>query len=149
MARVPSIVTMDCTQSCALDGPVRAMEQWALDFNVKRDGRVFSRAAAIVATSRWAEREVRALYPECRTEIHVMPDPVRLAPSDIAWIDERRARGNARPQCLFMGGDFPRKGGPDLLAAWTRGGFASRADLTIVTDWPIDGPLPPGVRLLR
>ena len=57
----------------------------------------------------------RALYPDCRTPIHVMPNPVRLDLFDPAWIDERRARGEARPQCLFIGGDFPRKGGSDLL----------------------------------
>ena len=33
-----------------------------------------------------------------------------------------RAAG-AQPQCLFMGGDFPRKGGFDLLDAWAEGGF--------------------------
>ena len=30
---------------------------------------------------------------------------------------------------LFIGGDFPRKGGADLLDAWREGGFAERADL--------------------
>src|SRR4029077_4443769 len=51
MARVPSIVTMDCTQSCALDGPVSAMEQWALDFNVRGDGRRVFRGARVLASS--------------------------------------------------------------------------------------------------
>jgi starch synthase len=55
-------------------------------------------------------------------------------------------RQHARVQCLFLGGDFPRKGGYDLLVAWERGGFASRADLTLVTEWPLDRPLPDGVR---
>jgi hypothetical protein len=45
-----------------------------------------------------------------------------------------------------MGGDFPRKGGFDLLDAWVKGGFGSRADLTLITGWPIPEPLPPGVR---
>jgi len=45
-----------------------------------------------------------------------------------------------------MGGDFPRKGGYDLLKAWAAGQFSGRAELTIVTDWPIRVPLPAGVR---
>jgi glycosyltransferase involved in cell wall biosynthesis len=49
------------------------------------------------------------------------------------------------PHFLFMGGDFPRKGGDDLLAAWEDGAFAGRATLELVTDWPIDRQLPAGV----
>jgi glycosyltransferase involved in cell wall biosynthesis len=48
-----------------------------------------------------------------------------------------------------MGGDFPRKGGHDLLRAWEAGGFSSRADLVLVTEWPIERSLPAGVRQRR
>jgi glycosyltransferase involved in cell wall biosynthesis len=146
MTRRPAIVTMDCTQSCALDPPVSDLENWALGFNLRRDGEIFRRAAAIVCASRWAERGIHHLYPECRSPIHVMPGPAPLKVLDAQWIEERRARGSARPVCLFMGGDFARKGGYDLLTAWTQGGFADRATLSLVTDWPLSGPLPPGVR---
>ena len=51
---------------------------------------------------------------------------------------------------LFIGGDFPRKGGGELLAAWREGGFADVARLTLVTDWPIGaGDLPAGVEVRR
>jgi starch synthase len=148
MARVPAIVSIDCTQTCVLQDAAGAVERWSLQFNVRRDGEILRRAAAIVSTSRWAERDVHRLYPDCRTPVHVMPNPVTRDLLDAAWPDERQRRTGNRPQCLFMGGDFPRKGGPDLLAAWEAGGFARRADLTVVTDWPI-GPLPPGVRQQR
>jgi alpha-maltose-1-phosphate synthase len=75
-----------------------------------------------------------------------MPNPVQLDLFDPRWIDERRKR-DSRAQCLFIGGDFPRKGGYDLLEAWVRGEFARRADLTLVTTWPLPSPLPPGVRV--
>ena len=146
MTRVPSIASIDCTQSCVLQDATTALERWSLAFNVRRDGEIFARAAAIVSTSRWAEQEVRRMYPGCRTPIHVMPNPVRLDTFDAAWIDERRARASGRPQCLFMGGDFPRKGGFELLEAWTHGGFADRADLTIASEWPLPSALPRGVR---
>jgi glycosyltransferase involved in cell wall biosynthesis len=148
MARVPSIVSIDCTQTCLLQDWTSAVERWSLQFNVRRDGEILDRARAIIATSRWAERDVRQMYPDCRTPIHVMPNPVPLGLFDGAWIDERRARTAGRPQCLFMGGDFPRKGGFDLLEAWTVGRFAERADLTLVTSWPLATPLPSGVRQL-
>lgn len=148
MRRVPSIVSMDCTQTCVLQDARSAAERWSLGFNARRDGRIFRGAAAIVSTSRWAERDLRQMYPDCRTPIHVMPNPVPLDLFEASWLDERRARARLRPQCLFMGGDFPRKGGYDLLAAWEAGGFAQRADLTLVTEWRL-GPLPAGVRQVR
>jgi starch synthase len=145
--RRPSIVSIDCTQTCVMQDATSDVERWSLQFNVRRDGAIMRRAAAIVSTSHWTAEDVRRLYPDCRTPIHVMPNPVRLELFDRAWIDERRSRPGDRVQCLFIGGDFPRKGGFDLLAAWERGGFADRADLTLVTGWPLTTPLPAGVRV--
>ena len=49
-----------------------------------------------------------------------------------------------------MGGDFPRKGGPDLLAAWRDARLAGNATLDLVTDWPLSvEAIPAGVRLHR
>lgn len=150
MEKVPSIVSIDCTQSCVLQDAASARERRSLAPNVRRDGEIFRRAAAIVSTSQWAAADLRRMYPDCRTPIHVMHNPVRLVLFDRAWMDERRARGDAeRVTFLFVGGDFPRKGGPDLLEAWTAGNLASRAELVIVSDWPIPEPLPPGVRVVR
>jgi glycosyltransferase involved in cell wall biosynthesis len=89
------------------------------------------------------------MYPDCRTPVEVMPNPVLMNMFDPAWAGERHARGNARPHALFVGGDFPRKGGPLLLDVWRQAGFAARADLTIVTDWNVPQPLPEGVRVVR
>ena len=148
MQRVPAIVSIDCTQTCVLQDAASALERWSLGFNVRRDGASLRRAAALVSTSQWTARDVRRLYPDCATPIHVLPNPAPLDLFDTGWLDERRARAGGRPQCLFMGGDFPRKGGYDLLAAWNAGGFADRADLTLVTEWRL-GALPAGVRQLR
>jgi starch synthase len=147
MARVPSIASIDCTQTCVVQDATSGLEQWSLGFNIRRDGEILKRAAAIVSTSQWTASDVRRLYPDCETPIHVMPNPVRLDLFDPAWIEERRSRAGGRVQCLFIGGDFPRKGGLDLLEAWERGGFSGRADLTLVTGWPLHSPLPAGVRV--
>ena len=149
MERVPSIVSIDCTQSCVLHDAVTPRERWSLGFNVRRDGEIFRRAFAIVSTSHWAERELRRMYPDCSAPIHVMPNPVPLEVFDRAWPEQRRLRSNARVRFMFMGGDFPRKGGYDLLDAWVQGDFARRADLTIVTDWQIRRQIPAGVRVVH
>jgi len=146
MRQRPSIVSIDCTQRCAMQSMTSAVERRTLEPNIRRDGQIFRRAAAIVSTSEWAARDARRMYPDLQVPIHVMPQPVALDLFDVRWVDERRTRVAARPQCLFVGGDFPRKGGYDLLEAWTAERFAERADLTLVTNWPIGRTLPPAVR---
>jgi glycosyltransferase involved in cell wall biosynthesis len=87
--------------------------------------------------------------PDLAPKILVMPYPVRSV-IDEAWVRERGRRVEPPVRVLFMGGDFLRKGGPDLLSAWADAGFAGRATLDLVTDWPVDVPnLPTGVRLHR
>jgi glycosyltransferase involved in cell wall biosynthesis len=81
----------------------------------------------------------------------VLPNPVLLEHFDRGWPEERRLRSGAgaQPRLLFVGGDFVRKGGPDLLDAWRAGGLHESASLEIVTDWPLGGSLPPGVTITR
>lgn len=145
--RVPSIVSIDCTQTCARQAASQAA-QWTFAPNVRIDGAVFRRAAAVVATSRWAADDVRRMYPDFAAPIHVMPNPVLLDCFAAGWMDERRARAAAgqKPRFLFIGGDFPRKGGYELLDVWRAESFGGRAELDIVTDWNLHGALPPGVR---
>ena len=121
--------------------------------NIIHDGHIFRAAAAITVTSEWAARDLRAHYPECSERVHVMPYPVQAwgRPEWIAERAERATRPRVSPtRVLFMGGDFPRKGGFDLLEAWRAGRFADRAVLDLVTDWPIAAAdLPPGARVVR
>jgi glycosyltransferase involved in cell wall biosynthesis len=151
MRRVPSIVSIDCTQDAVLDTATSAAERSSYVPNLRVDGTVFRRAAAIVAISEWAAKSVHARYPDCRTPVHVLPNPVLLEHFDRAWIDMRRARVRAdgKPRVLFVGGDFPRKGGFDLLEAWAAGHFNRTATLDIVTNWDLPTPLPPGVTVWR
>jgi glycosyltransferase involved in cell wall biosynthesis len=151
MRRVPSIVSIDSTQRCVLQNARSAIEARSYGPNVRRDGRIFSAAKLIVSTSAWAANSVRSEYPGCTTEIAVMPGPIAVPPSSDAWIAERHARPpGTLPRLLFMGGDFPRKGGFDLFRAWRGARLHERAALDIVTNWPIDeAAVPPGVTLYR
>ncbi len=151
MRRIPSIVSIDCTQDCVLQTATTAAERVSYTPNVRIDGTVFRRAAAIVATSRWTANTLHARYPDCRTPVHVLPNPVLLHHFDPAWIEQRRARALAgvKPRVLFVGGDFPRKGGFDLLDAWQRGSFHTRASLDLVTNWDLPARLPDGVNVWR
>jgi glycosyltransferase involved in cell wall biosynthesis len=153
MKRVPAIVCLDCTQNLASLETESRLSRASYRANVVHDGCVFRAAAAVVATSAWAARDFAALYPDCASKITVLPIPVDLGAFPAEWLAARAERARDagyRPRVLFIGGDFPRKGGPDLLEAWLEGGFADAADLELVTDWPIAaGALPSGVTLTR
>jgi glycosyltransferase involved in cell wall biosynthesis len=151
MARMPSIVSIDITQPLAsLEVPPAL--RWTYWPGVAHDGVVFARAAAIVATSRWTAEDLARIYPDCASKVHVLPYPVRLDAADARWIDARalRATTGLPIRFLFMGGDFPRKGGPELLRAWRDSGLGAAARLTLATDWPIDArDVPRGVDVVR
>jgi glycosyltransferase involved in cell wall biosynthesis len=151
MRGIPSLVSIDCTQDCVLQSTASSIERATYRPNVRVDGLIFERAAGVIATSRWAAQTLQRGYPMCTTPVHVLPNPVLLMHFDEAWIDARqnRARAGADPRFLFVGGDFVRKGGPDLLNAWRAAGLHESASLEIVTDWPMTGPLPAGVTITR
>jgi glycosyltransferase involved in cell wall biosynthesis len=151
MRSTPCIVSIDATQRLAAaeaPGRLRRLEHAP---GARRDAAVFRRAAAIVSPSRWAARAVADELPECAPRVHVLPYPVDLERFGAGWAHERAARPSAGPvRALFVGGDFARKGGPELLRAWEAGGFAGRAELVLVTDAPLDADaLPAGVRVRR
>ncbi|HZT76355.1 MAG TPA: glycosyltransferase family 4 protein [Vicinamibacterales bacterium] len=151
MARTPTIVSIDATQRLASLELPGSLARLTYRPNASRDARVFRSAAAIISTSAWAARDLARSQPDCAAKTRVLPYPVDLAAFDPAWTAERRARpGTARPRAVFVGGDFPRKGGFDLLEAWRAGAFGARATLDLVTDFPLDPrSLPDGVRVVR
>jgi glycosyltransferase involved in cell wall biosynthesis len=151
MKRTPAIVSIDTTQHLASQEAESALSRRTYRANIVHDHHVFAAAKAITVTSEWAARDLVAIEPACADKVHVMPYPVNLGAFDRAWLDERcgRAADPAyRPRALFVGGDFRRKGGFELLEAWRAGRFGDRATLDVVTDFPLDAErLPAGVRL--
>ena len=153
MERTPSIVSIDATSRLASAEMTSPASRRSYRPNIAHDAAVFQRAGAIVATSDWAARDLAALQPECADRIHVLPYPIRDV-FDEAWPAARaaRARRTSAPpvRLLFMGGDFVRKGGVELIDAWRESGLADRATLDIATDWPIPSrTLADGVRVVR
>jgi starch synthase len=152
MRATPAIVSIDSTQRSVLQAARSAIEARTYGPNVRRDGQIFSAARLIISTSRWAADCLREEYPSCATEIAVMPTPVELDSFDPAWIEERYTRATQtpgyQPRVLFVGGDFFRKGGDDLLSAWRDGQLGQKARLDLATSAAIQfGPLPVGVRV--
>jgi glycosyltransferase involved in cell wall biosynthesis len=153
MRRTPSIVSFDCTQHLASLEVESRLARATYRASIAYDRRVFRAAAAIVGTSRWAVRDLVASHPECAHKVRVLPFPVDVEAFGCHWPAERAGRARQsrvyRPRVLFMGGDFPRKGGAELLDAWQAGAFSESADLVVVTDWPLrQDAMPAGVTLV-
>lgn len=89
--------------------------------------RAFGEAEAMVAWSFWAADSLVHDYGIDRRKI-IVAHPG--APAE--FFDIPRQRKGARPRVLFVGGDFARKGGPELLSAFET--IKARAELTIVSD---------------
>jgi starch synthase len=143
MRRTPSVLSVDATHRLARRGasfPGAGMEYGV---SAALDRRVFREAAAMVAVSSWAADGVRAEVPARADRVSVLPYPAPLEVFPSVWAAERAGRPEGTVRVLFVGGDFARKGGGELLAAWREARFGARARLTVVTDQRLD--LPPGV----
>jgi glycosyltransferase involved in cell wall biosynthesis len=145
MRRTPSVVSIDVTQRLASAEAPAGLARLDYAPNAGLDRLVFRAAAAITATSRWAADDLLRAQPALKDRVHVMPYPVPLEGFDAGWIAERAGRTGGEPvRVLFVGGDWVRKGGPELLEAWREGGFAERARLDVVSDSPLVRPMDAG-----
>lgn len=102
---------------------------------------VFAGAEHIVAWSEWAARSLQSDYDVPAERMTVVHPGARQP-----FFDIPRPRDNgSTTRILFVGGDFQRKGGHDLLEALSR--FDTRVEATFVTDAEV--PQRPGVTVLR
>lgn len=139
MRRVPSVITTDMTIAQASREPdVRYPRTYGP--SIARERKVFEAAAHVVTFTEWAKRSVVEEYgiPAEKVSV-VMPGAIfrSFSPPDFST--------KGKPRILFVGGDFARKGGWDLLRVFERG-LADRAELHLVTNTPMPA-LPRGVFL--
>jgi glycosyltransferase involved in cell wall biosynthesis/GT2 family glycosyltransferase len=136
MRAIPTVISMDCTPVNYDDfgyGHTRQAPalEWA-KWRISR--RALDAARAVVTWSSWTADSVVADYHVPEHKVRVIPPGVdlhRFRPTG-----ERSA--NARPRVLFVGGDFSRKGGEDLLEAMKS--LGDEAELDVVT-----GVRPPSI----
>jgi glycosyltransferase involved in cell wall biosynthesis len=117
MRRVPTIISLDATP-INLDSMAEAYShrqqrvplEWA---KLQVNRRALLSASAIVTWSPWAARSVVDDYGVASSRVHPIYPGVDL--TGFHPHGQPRSPGPAR--ILFVGGDFVRKGGPDLLNA--------------------------------
>lgn len=110
---------------------------------------IYQRAAALLPTSEWMARDlVSSGVP--RERIHVVNPGVNAGLPPDTPVPERR-NGPAR-RLLLVGRDFDTKGGDIVVAAFAllRKQLGPGIELTVIgpPEWPLAGPVPPGVTFL-
>jgi glycosyltransferase involved in cell wall biosynthesis len=115
MRAVPTVISMDCTPMNYDDfGYGHTRQAAALEWvKWQASRRVFDAARAIVTFSSWTADSVVDDYRVPEHKVRVIRPGVDLT----RFHPTRDRRPNARPRVLFVGGDFSRKGGEDLLEA--------------------------------
>jgi glycosyltransferase involved in cell wall biosynthesis len=138
----PTVLSTDGTPA-SKDGMREAYgqrPQSALGARAKRAAyrAVFRQARGFVGWARWVADSLIEQYG-CR------PEEVAVIPPGIDLTAFRAGeRGGGLPRILFVGGDFPRKGGDVLLSAF-RERLRGKAELELVTAAKL--PAEPGVRV--
>ena len=144
---VPTFVALDATFRQLADSPwfapnrpSRWLQPLTLRSLLRRERELFAGATQLLPWSELAAGSLRTDYDVLDGRITVLPPSMKPPPPR-----KPRALG-ARPQILFLGGDFRRKGGPLLLDTFRRR-FSGRAELHVVTQSEI--PVELGVMVHR
>jgi glycosyltransferase involved in cell wall biosynthesis len=141
MRRIPSLISLDATpinydQVGQYYGH-RAAGGGFIDrrkFQMNRDA--FQAADVLVTWSDWARASLIGDYEVDPRNIHVLAPGAANGYFEIG--QRRQPRNSSEPvRVLFVGGDFVRKGGQQLLDAFGVGPFDQPVELHLVTNHPV------------
>jgi glycosyltransferase involved in cell wall biosynthesis len=132
-SELPVFVALDATFTqlasspwFAPNAPSRWLQPLTLRGLLRRERELFARTARFLP---WSERVAQSL----EQDYGVLASRITILPPSLTPPPRREQRAvNARPQLLFLGGDFFRKGG-DMLRECHQGFMAERCDLHVIT----------------
>lgn len=143
LRRHPSVVSTDTTNTRnAYRLPYRRPTRFTprtLRPSLHFERRVLDAADIVVANSDWAAESLRRDYDMGADQLHVLPFGITAPPAP-----DRPSI--SRPSILFLGRQFDRKGGHELVKAWRRW-CSDRSDLVLVTRDRV--PSEPGIRVIN
>lgn len=114
--------------------------------HIALERRCFQAATHITTFSNWARRSVIEDYGVLPQRVTTVPNCMALEVFD--RIANNRLPTSERLRLLFVGNDFVRKGGEDLLAVFLEN-FSDFCELDIVTNAPVKLPEFPNLRIHR
>jgi glycosyltransferase involved in cell wall biosynthesis len=130
MKKIPTVVGIDFTAVLASQECTDPEFRWTYYPNTRLDQRVFEAAACIVAWSERARKSVIEDYQIDDRKVKTIPPGVNL---DLLKFSDSARNTCHRPcRILFVGADFQRKGGNDLLEVFLEN-FSDSAELHLVT----------------
>ena len=134
MQKLPTVVSLDMTSYQAAQEKTDPNFRWTYYPNIFLGKQVFDAAAGIVTRSEWARSSVIGDYDIHPAKVKVIypgVDITRLTPPDPSTKQPQK-----RFKILFVGTDFERKGGYDVLEVFLQS-FSEEAELHLVTNAPI------------
>lgn len=137
MRRIPTIVSMDATpiNFDSIGYPYNHVPSKYKQFEALKNAlnrRTFRGARHLITWHEWGKQSLQADYGMPASKIHVISPGIDLD----RWNFARQPHGGP-VRLLFVGGDFRRKGGEILLAAYARD-LMDRCTLDIVTKEDVD-----------
>ena len=133
--KLPTVVSIDMTCSQAAQEKTDPSFRWTYYPNLFLEKRVYEAAARVVTWSHWAKKSVIEDYnidAEKVTVVYPGVNLTKLTLSDHSIRDIKKLFN-----ILFVGGDFERKGGHDLLEVFLQT-FSEEAELNLVTKASIE-----------
>jgi glycosyltransferase involved in cell wall biosynthesis len=135
MKNLPTVVSIDLTAVQASQEKTDPSFRWTHTPNVLQEKRVYEAAARIITISDFARKSVIEDYNIDGEKVKTIYSSVKL--DSFSSIDRSNTAPKTRYNILFMGGDFKRKGGEDVLDVFLTT-FSEVAELHLVTYTPIE-----------
>ncbi len=146
MQQMPCLVSTDITHTQASFEWNHPLTRWTYQPGIRLEKQVFQQAKAIAVFSDWCREAVLAENPALSADkVQCCPPGAELTPF-LEMPLERPAR--EKLQVLFVGGDFKRKGGDDLLACYEKT-LHEFCDLQIVSTQAPSGLEAKGISVYR
>jgi alpha-maltose-1-phosphate synthase len=136
MRKIPTVIVIDITSAQASKEFTAPGFRWTYSPNLYLDQRVFDAAARIITLSEWAHKSVVEDFKVDENKVITIPYGVDTQKIQPPYLSEQ-GKKDLPYQILFVGGDFQRKGGQDLLDVFLAG-FSDKAELHLVTTEQIE-----------
>ncbi len=130
MQRVPTVITGDMTAAQGARAFEHSAWRWTCRPNIALDRAVFQAATQVAMWSEWAARSVVTDYGIDAGKVQAINPGVDLTAFD--WGRERPQNTAGPVKLLFVGNDFARKGGADVVDVFLHG-LSEQAELHLVT----------------
>ena len=127
MRKIKTFITIDMT-AFQVAREYNAGPNWVYRPNMIMERQVFSQAAHIITFSDWARKSVIADQHISSERVTTITPGVQIEKLPTPSFETR-----PKPQILFIGNDFARKGGHDLLSVFLQN-FKDQAELHLVTN---------------